>query len=219
MPVAQAIASRYRNRGIGDDDLTQVAYLALVKAARRFDAGAGHDFLSFAVPTIRGEVRRYFRDCGWMVRPPRKVQELQPRIFAAQGELSLVLGRSPSVRELAQHLDEGLSEVEEALSAEGCFRPSSLDSALSPGADVTIGDFMGEDDASQAAAEARVALTPAVRMLSDRDRHILGLRFFEGRTQVEIATEIGVTQTQVSRMLTRILRQLREHLDGAPVAT
>jgi RNA polymerase sigma-B factor len=210
MEVADAIASRYRHRGIAQEDLTQVAYLALTKAARRFDVSAGHDFLSYAVPTIRGEVRRYFRDSGWMVRPPRKVQELQSRIFAAQSELSMSLGRSPSVTEVAAFLDEPRSDVEEALSAEGCFAPTSLDRDVSADSDATLGDLLGGSDESRSAVEARVMLAPAVSRLSARDRKVLQLRFFDDCTQQEIAEQIGVTQTQVSRVLGRIYDELRQ---------
>ena len=213
MGVADAIASHYRRRGISDDDLQQVAYLALTKAAQRFDAGAGHDFLSYAVPTIRGEVRRYFRDNGWMVRPPRKVQELQSRVFAAEAELAPTLGRSPSVTEVASHLGAPLRDVEEALSAEGCFVPTSLDKVVSGESSTTIGDLLGDMDTETDAVEARVVLAPVVRRLSARDRKVLQLRYFDDRTQREIAEEIGVTQTQVSRVLSRIIRELRENVE------
>jgi RNA polymerase sigma-B factor len=216
MGVAQAIASRYRRRGVPDDDLQQVAYLALTKAARRFDPDAGHDFLSFAVPTIRGELRRYFRDSGWMVRPPRKVQELQGRLFAAQAEMSMVLGRSPSPREVAAHLDEPLEDVEEALAADGCFTPTSLDRPVAGDAGVTIGELLGATDQTRSAVEARVVLAPVVRGLSERDRLVLRMRFFDDRTQQEIAQEIGVTQTQVSRLLSRIFAELRQRIEGVP---
>jgi RNA polymerase sigma-B factor len=213
MGVAEAIASRYRRRGVADDDLRQVAYLALTKAARRFDPEAGHDFLSYAVPTIRGELRRYFRDSGWMVRPPRKVQELQSRLFAAQSELSLVLGRSPSPQEVAGYLEEPLEDVEEALAAEGCFTPTSLDRPVGSDSEVTIGELLGDAVDTRSAAEARVVLAPAVRQLSERDKRVLHLRYFDDYTQQEIAREIGVTQTQVSRLLSRILTQLRDGID------
>ena len=212
MGVADAIAARYRRRGIAEEDLRQVAYLALTKAASNFDPDAGHDFLSYAVPTIRGELRRYFRDSGWMVRPPRRVQELQARIFAVRSELSLRLGRSPSAQEVADELGEERADVEEALAAEGCFTPASLDRPAGLDTDVTLGELMGERDPLRSAAEARVVLGPVVRRLSERDRKVLRLRFFEDYTQQEIAEELGVTQTQVSRLLARIFGELREGL-------
>jgi RNA polymerase sigma-B factor len=212
MPVADSVVSRYRSRGIATEDLHQVAYLALTKAARRFDPGAGHDFLSFCVPTIRGEVRRYFRDKGWMIRPPRRIQELQHRLTQAQRDLTTTLGRPALPDELAQHLDEDLADVREALDGQGCFSPTSLDRPVGDELGSSLGELIGEDDESQSAAEARVVLAPVVRRLSGRDRHILELRFFEGLTQREIAEDLGVTQMQVSRLLTRIFRDLRERL-------
>src|SRR6201989_2421434 len=125
--LAHAEAARYRSRGIPLDDLRQVAALALTKAARGYDVSTGHDFLSYAVPTIRGELRKHFRDHGWMIRPPRRIQELQARINAAENELSNRLGRSPQPVEIADHLDECTENVIEALASDGCFIPASLD--------------------------------------------------------------------------------------------
>jgi RNA polymerase sigma-B factor len=211
--VAHAIASRYRSRGINEEDLRQVACLALVKAARGYDPDAGHDFLSYAVPTIRGEVKRYFRDQGWTVRPTRRIQELQARIATAESELSFSLGRSPRPSDIARHLDESIEAVTEALATDGCFSPTSLDRPVGPtGTTTTLGEMLGSDDAGQQAAEARVVLGPVVKTLSDRDRRILMLRFFRGWTQQEIARDIGVTQMQVSRLLSRILSDLRSQL-------
>jgi RNA polymerase sigma-B factor len=212
MGVANALAARYRSRGIAEDDLKQVAYLALVKAAQGFDYASGNDFLSYSVPTIRGEIKRHFRDCGWTVRPPRRIQELQSRIATADTDLSFSLGRSPRPSEIAAYLDESLEEVTEALASDGCFSPASLDRPVDDDAGISIGDLMGFDDAGQSAAEARVALAPAVRQLKERDRRILLLRFFHGWTQAEIASDIGVTQMQVSRLLSRILSDLRRDL-------
>ncbi len=213
MPVADSVVSRYRSRGIATEDLQQVAYLALTKAARRFDPLAGHDFLSFCVPTIRGEVRRYFRDKGWMVRPPRRIQELQQQVGAARSDLTTSLGRPPTPDELASHLDERPADVREALDGQGCFTPTSLDRPVGDEEQgSSLGELLGVEDPDRAAAEARVALAPVVRRLSARDRHILRLRFFEDLTQREIAEDIGVTQMQVSRLLSRIYRDLRDDL-------
>jgi len=212
MPVADSVVSRYRSRGVATEDLQQVAYLALTKAARRFDPEAGHDFLSFCVPTIRGEVRRYFRDKGWMVRPPRRIQELQARLSQAQRDLAITLGRPPAVDELAEHLDEPPADVREALDGHGCFTPTSLDKPVGDEQGASLGELIGNEDSDQSAAEARVVLAPVVRRLSERDRRILELRFFEGLTQREIAEDLGVTQMQVSRLLTRIVRDIRRDL-------
>jgi RNA polymerase sigma-B factor len=213
MDIAESVASRFRNRGIPDDDLTQVACLGLVKAAQRFDPAYAGDFLSFAVPTIRGEVRRYFRDHGWVVRPPRHIQEIQARIGAVEDELTQLLGRTARPHELAVHLGEDEGEVVEALSANGCFVPTSLDLAVGSEEKSTLGERIASEDLGPFAVDARVILAPAVKQLSARDQRILYLRFFEGRNQREIGDEIGVTQMQVSRLLARILRDLRRSLD------
>jgi RNA polymerase sigma-B factor len=200
MGVANAVATRYMKRGISLDDLKQVAYVALVKAARGFDAHCGHEFLSYAVPTIRGEIKRHFRDQGWTVRPPRRIQELQIRIATADNEL-------------CEHLDVDLDDVIEALSADGCFTPTSLDRPVGVDGDATVGDMLGETDRGRDAAEARVVLRPVVRRLTDRQRRILMLRYFRGWTQQEIAEDIGVTQMQVSRLLSQIMTELRDQLE------
>lgn len=209
--VARSMAARYRNRGIDLDDLEQVALLGLTKAAQRFDPAAGHDFLSYAVPTIRGELRRHFRDAGWMVRPPRRVQDLQSRISRAHEELEPQLGRSPRPSELAAHLDVTVDDVVEALAADGCFTPTSLDGPVGDGSS-SLGDLLGFEDRSVVAAEARIVLEPLVATLPARDQQILRMRFVDEATQQEIAETVGLTQAQVSRVLTRILAALRSDL-------
>ncbi len=210
--VARSMAARYRNRGIDLDDLEQVALVGLVKAARRFDATAGHDFMSYAVPTVRGELRRHFRDSGWMIRVPRRVQQMQARIREAQHELEAQLGRSPRPSEIAEHLGEEVDEVVEALAADGCFRPASIDTKGDAQERGTIADVLGHDDRGFAALEAKLVLDSAVSRLSDRERLILRWRFEDERTQQEIADLVGLTQAQVSRTLTRILSRLRTDL-------
>lgn len=210
LPMAEALASRYRRRGVDADDIDAVARLALVKAVQRFEYDAGHDFASFAAPTIRGEIKRYFRDNGWMVRPPRRIQEIQGAIAGVQSQLQTQLGRSPRPSHLAEALDLEVSDVEEALAARGCFAPASLDLPVADGSDKSLGDLLTDEQSDFSAAEARAALGPLVRQLSSRDRHIIDLRFFQGLTQREIAADIGVTQMQVSRLLARILADLRQ---------
>jgi RNA polymerase sigma-B factor len=212
MGVARAIAARYRNRGIGKDDLMQAAYVGLVKAVQGFDPSYERDFLSYAVPTVTGEVKRYFRDYGWTVRPPRRVQELQAQISRASGELSQTLHRSPKPSEVAEFLSVDVDSVIEALAADGCFTPASLDVPVGEDGSTSLGELLGGDDADLGRAEARILLAPAVRRLGDRDRRILELRFFHGWTQEQIAGDIGVTQMQVSRLLARILSDLRTEL-------
>jgi RNA polymerase sigma-B factor len=212
MPVARSIAHRFQRKGITDEDLHQVAYVALVRAARDYDVSFDRDFLSYAVPTIRGELKKHFRDVGWTVRPPRRVQELQSRIAAVTGELTQELGRSPRPGELADRLGEDLDHVLEALATEGCFIPASLDRPLVEGADTSLAESLDDSDDPFTAADARLLLAPLVRRLSERDRRIIDLRFFQDRTQQEIADDIGVTQMHVSRLITRILAELRDEL-------
>lgn len=211
MCVASDCARRYRGRGIPAEDLDQVAYLGLVKAVRGFDPDRGCDFLAFAVPTIRGELRRHFRDLGWTLRPPRSIQELQSRILAAESDLAQELGRSPRPSDLARHLDVDLESVLDALGASGCFSPTSLDAPVPEGEDA-LGERLGSLDPAFNRAEARVTLHAVLRGLTPRERRILELRFFGGCTQAEIGADIGVTQMQVSRLLNRILARLRERL-------
>lgn len=210
--VAEAVASRYRARGVAQDDLVQVAYEGLTKAVRRFDPRLRNDLLTYAVPTIRGELQRYFRDQGWTVRPPRRVQELQWRVNHAIEELGQQLGREPDDDEVMAHLSIDPAEYREAIEAFGCFQPTSLDMPVTKESATTLGDLMADDDREREASEARVALAPVVRNLPERDRRILYLRFFEDRTQEEIGADLGVTQMQVSRLLSRILRDLREEV-------
>jgi len=210
MQVAADVARRYRSRGIAVDDLEQVAFLGLVKAVRGFDPRRGIDFLSYAVPTIRGEVRRHFRDHGWAVRPPRTVQQAQARITAVESDLCQELGRSPRPSEIAERLDLDLDLVVEALAANGCFAPTSLDTSVVD--DGALGDRLGEDDGGFDSAEARVALRPLLAHLDRRERIMLEMRFFKGCTQAEIGAVLGITQMQVSRLLSALLARLRDEL-------
>jgi RNA polymerase sigma-B factor len=212
MGLARAIAARYRGRGIADDDLTQAAAMALLKAARNFDPTRGVEFLSYAVVTMKGEVKRQFRDYGWMVRPPRPIQKLQSDVSRADSELTHRLGRSPKVSEVAAYLDVAEEDVLEALSADGCFTPTSLDTPVGSEGSGVLGELIPGDDSAMSEAEARVMLTPAVRALPEREREVLYLRFFKQQTQAQIAEEIGVTQMQVSRILSRVLVKLRGQL-------
>ena len=212
MGLARAIAARYRGRGIADDDLTQAAAMALLKAARNFDPTRGVEFLSYAVVTMKGEVKRQFRDYGWMVRPPRPIQKLQADVSRADSELTHQLCRSPKVTEVAAYLGVAEDDVLEALSADGCFTPTSLDTPVGSEGSGVLGELIPGEDSAMSEAEARVMLTPAVRALPEREREVLYLRFFKQQTQAQIAEEIGVTQMQVSRILSRVLVKLRGQL-------
>ncbi|HET7172872.1 MAG TPA: sigma-70 family RNA polymerase sigma factor [Nocardioidaceae bacterium] len=216
LELAESVMRRYQGHGIDHEDLLQVAYLGLVKAARRFDPGRGSGFVGYAVPTIRGELRRYFRDNAWTVRPPRRLQELQARISGARSELTQVAGREVGAGELADVMDEPAAAVREALAAGGCFTAASLDRIA---ADDNGGGPLGHQEPDYDRIEARVSLRPLVAELSERDRQILYLRFFLEWTQSRIASQFGVSQMQVSRLLSRILARLRTELEGRPRST
>ena len=209
IPVAEAVASRYHQRGLDNDDIDAVARLGLVKAAQRFDPSLGHDFLSFAVPTIRGEVRRHFRDFGWVVRPPRRVQELQQRITSVAGELSMSLGRQPNSAEIARAMGCTPEDVDESRAASGCFAPTSLSSGRPDLDTLPLSERLGEEDPGMDRVETIAMLQPAIGTLKARDRTIIQLRFCDGLNQYEIAQRLGITQVQVSRLLQRIMRDLR----------
>ena len=213
MTVAADVARRYHGRGIPADDIDQVAFLGLVKAVRGFDPTLADDFLSYAVPTLRGEIRRYFRDSGWTIRPPRSVQEVQARVVGAEAELTQRLGRAPRPSEIAAHLEVAPALVLDAMTASGCFTPVSLDASRSTDeASESPADRMGHLDPAFASAEARLALAPLMATLGERDRRILELRYYEHRTQAQIGLEVGVSQEQVSRLLSNILVRLRRQL-------
>jgi RNA polymerase sigma-B factor len=171
------------------------------------------DLLTYAVPTIRGEITRHFRDHGWMVRPPRRIQEMQWQITRSSERLSSELGRTPTGQEISDDLGCEEAAVSEAVQAFGSFSPVSLDRLALESGDLTLGDLLTTDDQDEMHfVEARVGLGPALRRLGARERRILFMRFFEDRTQTEIAEVLGVTQMQVSRLLSRILRDLRGEL-------
>ncbi|WP_051551269.1 sigma-70 family RNA polymerase sigma factor [Nocardioides sp. URHA0020] len=213
--VAESVARRYRNRGVDDEDLRQVAYEGLVRAVSRYDPSRADDLRTYAVPVIRGGVQRHFRDHCWDVRPPRRIQVLQGQLNRTIDRLRSELGHEPTRDEICRELDITPEELSDTEAAFGSFTAGSIDRAVASGSSLTLADVLADDDADPPAAEARVILAPVVRKLSERDRRILYLRFFEDRTQQEIGDEIGVTQMQVSRLLSRITSQLRQSL-GEP---
>ena len=189
IPVARTLAARYRNRGQSADELEQVACLALTRAVQSFDPERGDDLLVFAVPSILGELKRHFRSAAWAVRPPRRLQEIRPRVVAAEEELAQLLGRPPTPQELAEELDCPAAEVEEALACGDLAHAASLDEPVAATGS-PLGDLLPTVEPGFEHSEAVAMLGPACRKLKPRDRHILRMRFYDQCTQQEIA-EIG----------------------------
>ncbi len=213
LPVAENIARRFAGRGEPLNDLIQIATVGLINAVDRFEPARGSHFLSFAVPTITGEVRRYFRDHGWSMRVPRQLKDLHVAIRATVAELSQQLGRAPTPSELAGRLRVPTSKVIEALQAGEAYRSSSLDELLSSGDTAGTPDsFIGCLDAALSSIEDREALRPLLAELAPRERKILALRFFHQLTQTQIAEQVGISQMHVSRLLRQTLTFLRERL-------
>ncbi|ONI67184.1 RNA polymerase subunit sigma-28 [Kribbella sp. ALI-6-A] len=213
--IAHSIASRFRGRGVEADDLDQVAYLGLLKAARSYRPDTGTPFLAYAVPTIRGEVKRYFRDCSWTVRIPRRLQELQGSIANVRPQLVQDLQRDPTLEELAAEIGTDVAEIEAAIAADGCFSVLSLDRPVDGESTANLADTIAdEEDTSFERTEAVAVLEPVLNDLTPRERKILELRFIEGHTQADIGAEIGVSQMQVSRLLRGILDKLRDQIEA-----
>ncbi len=206
LDLAARIASRFGSWGGLAEDIVQVARLGLVNAVERFDPSLGSDFTKFAVPTIMGEVRRFFRDSCWRVRVPRRLKELHLRLRTANEDLTQRLGRGPTVPELARHLGLTSEEVREGLEATLANEPGSLDEGTF---NTTVGERLGETDAGFTFVEDHESIAPLVRKLPDRERRILHLRFFEDMTQSQIADVVGLSQMHVSRLLSRTLEDLR----------
>jgi RNA polymerase sigma-B factor len=209
--LAEYLARRFSNRGEPLDDLVQVASVGLLKAVDRFEPDRGVEFSTYATHTVVGELKRHFRDKGWAVRAPRRMQELYLRLGKVIATLSQELGRSPTIPELATEAQVSEEEVLEALEAGQAYRFASLD-APSPGDEDndSLSTHLGQDDAELVDAERRATLSPLLAQLPAREQTILHLRFFEGLTQSEIATRLGISQMHVSRLLARSLAQLRE---------
>jgi RNA polymerase sigma-B factor len=214
MNVASHIAHRFTQRGQPLEDLTQVAALGLINAVDRFDPARGKDFLSFAVPTITGEVRRYFRDHGWSMRVPRRLQELRSAINKAVTQLGQELGRAPTAGELAKYLDVSVEDIYEGYQVGAAYRTSSLDELASNDEDSnsTVDETIGTEDERLSTVDDRAYLYPAMAQLSERERTIVGLRFFDHLTQTQIANKMNMSQMHVSRLLSRSLATLRTAL-------
>ena len=212
LPLARQLARRYQRAKEPLDDLVQVASIGLVKAVDRFDPSRGIAFSSYAVPTILGELKRYFRDSGWALHVPRGTQERAMQVDRAIKELAGREGRSPSVAEVAEHADLSVEDVLTAMEASLAYEAVSLESeraGTDPGGD-TYAESIGSDDERYELVEYGASIAPALDALSARDRLILHLRFAEDLTQSQIAERIGVSQMQVSRLIRRSLARLRE---------
>ncbi len=214
LPLANHIARRFDGRGEPRDDLVQVARVGLVNAVIRFDVDAGSDFVSFAVPTIMGEVRRHFRDNSWSVKVPRRLKELHLRLGAATAELSQKLGRAPTPSELAAELEMDRDEIVEGLVAGSSYNTLSIDGAGGGTEEApAIADTLGDVDLNLDQIENRESLRPLLASLPERERQVLLLRFFESMTQTQIAERVGISQMHVSRLLAKSLARLRDQLE------
>nr|WP_226599969.1 SigB/SigF/SigG family RNA polymerase sigma factor [Streptomyces violascens] len=218
LSLVRFAAGRFRNRGTGEmEDVIQVGTIGLIKAIDRFELSREVEFTSFAVPYIVGEIKRFFRDTTWAVHVPRRLQELRVEIAKAKERLALALDRDPTVRELAEHLDRDEEEIVEGLVAANGYTAGSLDMSADAeegggaavGRSRTFVDFIGEDDPGMEKVENLQTLAPLMGALSERERCIVSMRFGSELTQAEIGRELGVSQMQVSRLLSRILAKLR----------
>lgn len=210
--LVEFLARRFRNRGEPLEDLVQVGTIGLLKAIDRFDLAREVEFSTYATPTIVGELKRHFRDKGWAVRVPRRLQELHLELTKVVGHLGHDLGRAPTVAEIAKAASISEEEVLEGLEIAQAYNFTSLDAPLDTdeGGSTSFADQLGEEDEHLENLEYRASLAPEMAKLPDRDRTILYLRFFKGLTQSEIADRLGISQMHVSRLLNRTLSQLRE---------
>lgn len=217
LPISEFVARRFAGRGEPLADLTQVAAIGLIKAVDRYDSGHGVAFASYAIPTMAGEIKRYFRDTGWTVRVPRRMQEFAPRLAGAVEHLTQGLHRSPSMQELAAHLGVSREQVVEAQRCAQAYRPWSFEQPVAGTKDLRLIDLLSSADLGLDAVDRRESLRRALARLPVRERRVIGLRFVGELTQSHIAARVGVSQMQVSRLLTRSLLRLRDAMlaDGA----
>jgi RNA polymerase sigma-B factor len=215
LPLVEHCARRFRNRGEPLEDLVQVGTIGLLKSIDRFDPDRAVEFSTYATPTIIGEIKRYFRDKGWAIRVPRRLQELRMQIGATAAELTQTLGRSPTPRELAEALDCSVEEIVEGIESSNAYSTLSLDASDDMEESGSMIDAIGVEDENLEQVEVRESLKPLLDALEPREKKILLLRFFKNRTQTQIAEEIGVSQMHVSRLLNRTLAQLRTSLEQA----
>jgi RNA polymerase sigma-B factor len=214
LPLVRYAAARFRSRNEPMEDIVQVGTIGLIKAIDRFDCERGVEFPTFAMPTVVGEIKRFFRDTSWSVRVPRRLQELRLALTKASDELSQKLDRSPTVPELAAVLGVSEEDVVDGLAVGNAYTASSLDSPApeDDGGEGSLADRLGYEDSALEGVEYRESLKPLLAKLPPRERRIIMLRFFANMTQSQIGEEVGISQMHVSRLLTRTLAQLRDGL-------
>jgi RNA polymerase sigma-B factor len=216
LPLVEHCARRFRNRGEPFEDLVQVGTIGLIKSVDRFEAERGVEFSTYATPTIIGEIKRHFRDKGWAIRVPRRLQELRMQIVTATAELTQDLGRSPTPRELSERIGCTVEEIIEGMESSNAYSTLSLDAtddSDEPGGSML--DALGTDDPNIEHVEVRESIKPVLDQLDPREKRILVLRFFKNMTQTQIAEEVGISQMHVSRLLTRTLDQMRVAMQDA----
>ena len=211
--LVRYLASRFAGRSMPMDDLTQVGALGLLKAIDGFDPARGTEFVSYAAPTILGEIKRHLRDTGWLLNVPRRAKELHTAVQTAREELSQELGRSPSVAEIAERIDASTEEVTECLDVVRSQTAKPLDALIDPGHHADDQRFVAQQDDGFDAVETRTVLSQALEALSEEERRIVRWRFVDDLTQQEIAALAGVSQMQVSRLLSRSFKRMRAVLD------
>jgi RNA polymerase sigma-B factor len=213
--LVRFLASKFKNRGEPIEDLMQVGTIGLIKAIDRFDPARGLEFTTFATPTIMGEIKRHFRDKGWSVRVPRRLQELSAKVNQTTDDLTRELQRPPSVAEVAERLGASVDEVLEAMESSSAYSSVPLEGAGQNADDdaPSIIDHYATEDDDLAASDDRIVIEDAMSEFTPREQEIVNMRFQQGMTQVEIAQKLGISQVQVSRMLRKVLKQVQERLD------
>ncbi len=213
--LVRFLASKFKNRGEPLDDLIQVGTIGLIKAIDRFEPDRGLEFTTYATPTIMGEIKRHFRDKGWSVRVPRRLQELSAKVNQAQEQLTNELQRSPSIEEIAQRVDATVEEVLEAIESSSAYTSVPLEAGGNSDDDEapSILDRYADLDQDLVASDDRMVLEDAISDFSPREQEVIRMRFMEGMTQVEIAEKLEVSQVQVSRLLRRTLRRIQDKID------
>ena len=219
--LVRFIANKFKNRGEPIDDLVQVGYLGLLKAIDRFDPARGLEFTTFATPTIMGEIKRHFRDKGWSVRVPRRLQELSAKVNQATDTLTSQLQRSPTIAEIAEYLDATVDEVLEAMESSSAYSSVSLEapSGMEDDDAPSVIDRYATEDEELAFTDDRIIIEEGLASFSPREREVIEMRFLQGMTQIEIAEKLGISQVQVSRLLRRTLKKIQEKIDPDGVMT